>query len=68
MWTVEHPPFHRHLIATLWLLDGHHKVAAASGAGLPLQFLVLLPRTYLGRAEWGLVSEGVDLLERVAAS
>jgi hypothetical protein len=60
------PQYTRHLIVTLYLLDGHHKVLAAAGAGLPVQFLALFPHTYLGRVQWDLVQQGIDLLSKLA--
>ena len=49
------PDYTRHLVVTLYILDGHHKIAAAAQAALAMQFLILLPHTFLGRASRGLV-------------
>jgi hypothetical protein len=34
----------------LYILDGHHKIAAAAQAALTVQFLIYLPHGHLGRA------------------
>ena len=57
----------RHLVVTLYILDGHHKMAAAAQAALAVQFLIFLPHTFLGRDERELVERGVSFLHGIAA-
>jgi hypothetical protein len=51
---------------TLYILDGHHKTAAAAQAALAVQFLILLPHTFLGRHSRGLVDRGVTFSQGIA--
>jgi len=60
------PDYTRHLVVTLYILDGHHKIAAAAQAALAMQFLILLPHTFLGRASRGLVDRGVTFSQGIA--
>jgi hypothetical protein len=62
VWGDPAPEFTRHLIVTLFILDGHHKIAAAAADGLPIQFLVFAPHAHLGRDWRELVDEGIDLV------
>jgi len=60
------PDYTRHLVVTLYILGGHHKIAAAAQAALAMQFLILLPHTSLGRASRGLVDRGVTFSQGIA--
>ena len=66
-WEESPPEFSQHLIVTLYILDGHHKIAAAAAERLPIQFLAFLPHKYV-EADWSKpVTAGVDLLTRIAS-
>jgi hypothetical protein len=60
------PDYTRHLVVTLYILDGHHKIAAAAQAALPVQFLIFLPHTFPGRDRRELVERGVTFLQGIA--
>jgi hypothetical protein len=60
------PIYTRHLIVTLYILDGHHKIAAAAQAALAVQFLIFLPHTFLGRDWREYVERGVTFLQGIA--
>ena len=60
------PDYTRHLVVTLYILGGHHKIAAAAQAALAMQFLILLPHTFLGRDSRGLVDRGVTFSQGIA--
>jgi hypothetical protein len=64
VWDSE-PTFTRHLIVTLYILDGHHKTFAAADEQMPVQFLVFLPHSYVGREWRERVESGVALLQKV---
>ena len=66
-WGTTRPDYTRHLVVTLYILDGHHKMAAAAQAALAVQFLIFLPHTFLGRDERELVERGVSFLHGIAA-
>jgi hypothetical protein len=51
---------------TLYILDGHHKIAAAAQAALAVQFLIFLPHTFLSRDQRKLVERGVTFLQGIA--
>jgi hypothetical protein len=59
------PTYTRHLIVTLYILDGHHKIAAAAQAALAVQFLIFLPHTFLGRNQQELVDRAVTFLQGI---
>ena len=61
-WDEPPPKYSRHLIATLFILDGHHKLAAAAAEGLPIQLLVFFPHQYAGSDWREPVKAAVDLL------
>jgi hypothetical protein len=56
----------RHLVVTLYILDGHHKIAAVAQAALAVQFLIFLPHTFLSRDQRKLVERGVTFLQGIA--
>jgi hypothetical protein len=60
------PDYTRHLVVTLYILDGHHKIAAGAQTALAVQFLVFLPCTFLGRDQRELVERGVTFLQGIA--
>jgi hypothetical protein len=62
------PDYTRHLVVTLYILDGHHKIAAAAQAALAVQFLIFLPHTVLGRDQRELVERGVAFLQGIAVA
>jgi hypothetical protein len=66
VWKEPAPEYTRHLIVTLYILDGHHKVAAAAREHRPLQFLAFLPHDHLGRDWHEVVKGGVTFLERIS--
>jgi hypothetical protein len=66
IWDAQ-PDYTRHLVVTLYILDGHHKIAAAAQAALAAQFLIFLPHTFLGRDWRELVERGVTFLQGIAA-
>ena len=59
------PDYTRHLVVTRYILDGHHKIAAAAQAGLAVQFLIFLPHTFLGRNQQELVDRAVTFLQGI---
>lgn len=65
VWAAERPEFTRHVVVTLFLLDGHHKALAAAEEHLPLQFLIFFPHYHLGRYALDEVNEGLGLLRLV---
>jgi len=67
VWEAPGPEYTRHLIVTLFILDGHHKVAAAARTHLPLQFLVFLPHTHLERDWHDVVNTGITFLKRISS-
>jgi hypothetical protein len=67
-WGDTRPDYTRHLIVTLYILDGHHKIAAAAQAALAVQFLIFLPHTVLGRDQRELVERGVAFLQGIAVA
>jgi len=60
------PIYTRHLIVTLYILDGHHKIAAAAQAALAVQFLIFLPHTHIGRDWREPVERAVTFLQGIA--
>jgi hypothetical protein len=60
------PTYTRHLIVTLYILDGHHKIAAAAQAALAVQFLIFFPHTFLGRDWQEYVERAVTFLQDIA--
>jgi hypothetical protein len=62
----DQPECSRHLVVTLHLLDGHHKVAAAAAEHVPLQFVVFLPHDHLGRDVREVVNRGKELLRSLS--
>ena len=67
-WGDPAPEFSRHLLVSLYILDGHHKIAAAAAENLPIQFLKFLPHFY-ANADWTEpVDAGVDLLRQLAVT
>lgn len=63
----DQPEYSRHLIVTLHVLDGHHKIAAAAAEQVPLQFLVFLPYEHLGRDWREVVDRGTELLRSLSS-
>ncbi len=56
------PEFTRHMVVALFVLDGHHKLAAAAAGHLPVQFLVFLPHDVASRTTAALAQAAADLL------
>jgi hypothetical protein len=49
-------------VVTFYILDGHHKIAAAAAERLPIQFLVFFPHQLVG-SDWSEpVSAATDFL------
>jgi len=67
VWGDPAPEYSRHLIVTLYILDGHHKIAAAAAENLPLQFLVFLAHSHLGRDWRQAVDAGLGFLRVISA-
>jgi hypothetical protein len=67
VWDGPAPEYSRHLIVTLYILDGHHKVAAAAAEHVPLQFLVFFPHSHLGRDWRPVVDAGLAFLGAMSA-
>ncbi len=62
----EQPEFSRHLVVSLFLIDGHHKVLAAAEEGLPVQFLALFPDKYLEHQDPNYARPAIGLLRALA--
>jgi hypothetical protein len=67
VWDEPAPEYSRHLIVTLYILDGHHKVSAAAAEHVPLQFLVFFPHSHLGRDWRSGVDAGLAFLGAISA-
>ena len=66
-WPDPAPEFSRHLIVTLYILDGHHKIAAAAAEGSSIQFLAFFPHRYAGGVWTEPVASGIELLDQLAS-
>jgi hypothetical protein len=62
MWADPPPIFSRHLVVTLYLLDGHHKFLAASLEKAAIQVLAFFPREMGSLANPVRVDRGLEFL------
>jgi len=61
-WLDTAPIYSRHLIVTLYVLDGHHKLLAAADEGVPIQFLSFFPRSIKFLVDADIVDRGLEML------
>ncbi len=61
-WLDPPPNYSRHLIVSLFVLDGHHKLLAAANEGCAIQILSFFPRSIKGLADPSDVDHAIELL------
>ena len=67
VWSEPAPIYSRHLIVTLYVLDGHHKLLAAADERAHIQILSFFPRSIERLVDAEMVDRGIEMLTRSEA-